>query len=312
MGVEISRASGFSEQMLNAGEIRNWGWELLLKTTPLRMDNGFRWDLTANWSKNNSEVVALYGDLTTLVLETMWSLNIEARKGEPYGVMFGNDVLRCRAPDFTGCTAAQEGLPILSAGGALRTDPERRVVGNYNPDWVGGLMNRFSYGPFDLSILVDGQSGGDVFSVTNYFGDYAGVLARTVEGREDDWDSPGFLNRGVLPDGTVNGEGGVDVRILSQDRFEGTWGKHTLAIDDATYMKLRELRCGYELPESWVGRFGFSGGNVALIARNLFMWAPNCDNIDPETTFDASNRGGLESGQFPSVRSIGFSMTITP
>ncbi|MCK5649950.1 MAG: SusC/RagA family TonB-linked outer membrane protein, partial [Gemmatimonadetes bacterium] len=94
LGVQVSRASGYSSQRLNAGEVRNWGWELLLKATPLRMDNGFRWDLTANWSKNNSEVTELYGDLETLVLGSYWSLNIEARVGEPYGLFFGNGYVK--------------------------------------------------------------------------------------------------------------------------------------------------------------------------------------------------------------------------
>ena len=79
-------ANHFTEQMLNAGEVRNWGWELLLKATPLRMDNGFRWDVTANWSKNNSMVEDLYGDLSSLLLGRYWSLNIEARKGEADGL----------------------------------------------------------------------------------------------------------------------------------------------------------------------------------------------------------------------------------
>jgi TonB-linked SusC/RagA family outer membrane protein len=311
LGVQVSRASGYSTQRLNAGEVRNWGWEILLKAMPVRLDNGFRWNVTANWSKNNSEVTELYGDLETLVLGTYWSLNIEARKGEPYGVMFANGVLRCSGPDYEGCTSEQKGLPLLDADGWLQTDPVRKVVGNYNPDWIGGLQNRFSYGAFDLSVLVDGQKGGDIFSVTNWFGEYAGVLKSTLKGREVDWDDPGYLNKGVLPDGRVNGVD-ADVRILSQERFEDNWGKQELSVDDATYMKLREVRLGYELPAAWVGRFGFSGGNIALIGRNLFLWAPNIDNIDPETAFDASNVQGIEFGQFPSARSIGFSLTITP
>ncbi len=311
LGVQVSRASGYQTQRLNAGEVRNWGWEVLLKSMPVRLDNGFRWNVTANWSKNNSEVTELYGDLKTLVLGTYWSLNIEARQGEPYGVMFANDVLRCTGPDYDGCTKAQKGMPLLDEDGWLQRDTERKIVGNYNPDWIGGLQNRFSYGPFDLSVLVDGQKGGDVFSVTNWFGEYAGVLKSTLKGREDDWDSPGYLNKGVLPDGRVNGVD-ADVRILSQDRFEGNWGIQGLTVDDATYLKLREVRLGYELPSAWLSRFGFSGGNVALIGRNLFLWAPNIDNIDPETAFDASNVQGIEFGQFPTARSIGFSMTITP
>jgi hypothetical protein len=311
LAVQVSRASGYTSQRLNAGEVRNWGYELLVQSNPVHLDNGFRWFLTANWSKNNSEVTELYGDLETLVLGTYWSLNVEARKDEAYGVLFGNGVLRCTGPDYEGCTADQKGLPLLDADGMLQTDPVRRVLGNYNPDWIGGIQNRFTYGPFDLTVLVDGQKGGDVFSVTNWFGEYSGVMKSTLKGREEDWCTPGYLNKGVLPDGRVNGVD-ADVRVCPQDRFEGNWGKQELSVDDATYVKVRELRLAYELPRDWVTRFGFSGGNVALIGRNLFLWAPNIDNIDPETAFDASNVQGIEYGQFPTARSIGLSFTITP
>jgi hypothetical protein len=54
---------------------------------------------------------------------------------------------------------------------------------------------------------------------------------------------------------------------------------------------------------------GFNGGNVSLIGRNLFLWS-KCDNIDPETAFDATNAQGLEFGQHPSVRSYGFSLSL--
>jgi hypothetical protein len=76
-------------------------------------------------------------------------------------------------------------------------------------------------------------------------------------------------------------------------------------------VKLREVRLGYTLPDALMGRMGFSGGDIALIGRNLALWT-NTPNIDPETAYDASNRQGLESGQFPTARSFGFSVSIRP
>ncbi len=312
MGVQIPRGSGYEEQMLNAGDVQNKGWELLLRASPFRSTTGFSWDLTLNWAKNTSEVTELYGDLETLVLGSYWSVNIEARKGEPYGVLFGNPTLRCGVTEdsaYGGICAGNEGLPILDASGNTQPDPVRRVLGNYTPDWVGGLQSRFSLGRWNLNALVQGQRGGDIFSVTDYFGKYAGVLEKSIRGREVDWDDPGVLVRGVLPDGTINGEGGNDVRLLAQDYFEMIYGTHDRSIIDATYLKFRELRIAYELPSSIASWMGFNGGNVALIGRNLFLWS-KADNIDPETAFDASNAQGIEFGQHPSVRSYGFAITL--
>ena len=250
--------------------------------------------MTVNWSKNNSEVTKLFGDLETLVLGSYWSMNIEARLGEPYGVMYGNGYLR-----------DDQGNLLLTSGGNLRRDPERRILGNYNPDWNGGIANRFSLGAFDLSVLVDGQRGGDIFSVTNWFGEYAGVLKSTLRGREIDFCDPGIIIDGILPDGTRN----TSVAVCPEDFFGRNYGINEASIDDASYIKLREVRLGYQLPTSWVSWTGFSAGSFSLIGRNLALWS-NIENIDPETAFDASNVQGIEFGQFPSVRSWGFSLSL--
>lgn len=314
LAVETSAASGFTEQLVNAGIVENNGWELLLRTTPINQPDGFRWDMTVNWSKNNSLVAELYGDTETQVLDSYWSMNIEAREGEPYGVFFGNGYLTCGDSQIEDelCTEANRGEWLLSDDGLPQADTDnRRILGNYNPDWNGGIFNRFSYGPFELSVLVDGQKGGDIFSTTNWWGEYAGVLESSLRGREEDFCTPGITAPGVLPDGSINGDGVDDITVCPQIYFEGQYGNQEAGIDDASYIKLRELRLGYQLPNSLMSRLGFSGGDVAVIGRNLFLWS-EIDNIDPETAFDASNVQGIEFGQFPTARSIGFTLSIRP
>ena len=298
LDVEVSRASGYQRQVLNAGTVENRGWELLLRARPVELDNGFAWDMTVNWSRNDSEVTELFGDLETLVLGDYWSMNIEARLGEPYGAFFGNGYLR-----------NEDGDLLLTANGMPRRDPVRRVLGNYNPDWIAGLQNRFRWGPVEVSVLVDGQAGGDVFSVTNWFGELAGVLESTLRGRENEFCDPGIVVEGILPDGSRNGVGAHEVRVCPQDYFGRNFGIQEASIDDASYIKLREVRIGYELPSAWLDRLGFPGGTLSLIGRNLFLWS-RIDNIDPETAFDASNIQGIEFGQFPTARSIGFALSL--
>jgi TonB-linked SusC/RagA family outer membrane protein len=133
LGVQISSSSGYTSQVLNAGEVNNKGWELLLRTTPIRQAGGFRWDMTLNWSKNTSKVTELHGDLETLVLGSYWSMNIEARKGEPYGAFFGNGYLK-----------DEQGRWILDAGGRPRTHGSRPKQGHYKTDWYGGIKKRLS------------------------------------------------------------------------------------------------------------------------------------------------------------------------
>jgi hypothetical protein len=175
--------------VLNAGEVANKGVELLVRANPLRSTTGLNWDLTINWSKNTSEVTELYPGIETLRLGGQWSVNTEARVGEPYGALYGNPVLRCGVTEDTQYATiceGNDGLPILNESGNRQQDPVRRVLGNYNPDWIGGIQNRFSWGSWDLSFLFQGQYGGDIYSVTDMFGKYAGVLTSSLEGREVD------------------------------------------------------------------------------------------------------------------------------
>ncbi len=292
--VQISGTTGYTSQVLNAGEVSNSGLELLLRATPVQTDD-LRWDMTVNWSKNNSKVVDLYGDLETLVLGSYWSMNIEARKGEAYGVFYGNGYLK-----------DDDGNWIIDSAGRPQRDTNREILGNYNPDWVGGIQNRVTYGPFSVSVLLDGQSGGDIFSVTNWFGEYAGVLESTLRGRETDFCTPGIVVDGVKADGTKN-----DVTVCPEKYFGRNYGNQAAGISDASYLKLRELRLDYVLPDDLMDRLGLSSGSVALIGRNLYLWA-DIPNIDPETAFDAGNSQGIEFGQFPTARSIGFVVSMQP
>ncbi len=158
---QISALTGFTSRFVNAGTIRNTGIELQVTATPIRLDNGFEWEIYGNYSKNNSKVEELYGDLETIVLDSYYGVSVEARKGEPYGQMYGRLYARDSARQHRG---RLQWKPLNASSNPVG------VVGNYNPDWTGGLGNRFSYGAFNLNVLIDTQQGGTVFSMTNRYG----------------------------------------------------------------------------------------------------------------------------------------------
>lgn len=305
LGVQVTPTSGYTNQVINAGKVTNKGFEVAATAVPIRLANGFEWEVRANFGKNESEVAELVGDVQTVVLGTYWSLNVEARLGEPYGALFGNGYLR-----------DENGNIMVSAAGFPRRDPVRRVLGNYNPDWVGSLRNSFRYRGLDLSFLLDTKQGGEIFSVTQMFGRYTGVLAETVAGRCT-YDEPiggmpacdantGIIVEGVGPNGQPN-----QVVVSAEDYWHALYGNHEAHIYDASFVKLRELTLGYTVPQSMTRRLGVSGLNVALVGRNLWVDS-EIPNIDPETAFDASNVQGIEFGQLPTPKSIGFTVTVTP
>jgi hypothetical protein len=195
---------------------------------------------------------------------------------------------------------ASDGLPVR--------DPTQVVLGNYNPDWVGGITNTITYKDLTLSFAIDGQVGGQVYSVTKWFGQYSGILSVTLKGRENDWNDPGY----VVPNAVYQSTGLPDTtHVLAQDYWHNTFYAQEEGIINATYFKLRDLRLAYKVPTSIARRVGFSEATVAIVGRNLLLWAKQ-KTLDPETTFDTGNRQGVENGQLPTARTIGFTLSVRP
>jgi hypothetical protein len=290
--VQVTPMTGVTERMLNAGQISNRGVELLVDATPVRLDNGLEWSVSANYTRNRSNVDELAEGLQSLVLGTYYSLSVQARPDQPYGVMYGRRYVR----DGQGriVVSPTSGLP-------LTTGPIERL-GKYDPDWTGGISTRVSYRGFELSGSLDGRFGGNIFSMTNMHGRRSGVLYESLRGRETAHtiaDGGGFIVPGVkvVAGDTVPN----DIRVTAQAYHKGISSSTTIHEEwlyDATFVKLRELRLGYAVPASFTRRFGVEGMRVALIGRNLALWA-DAPNIDPETAFNASNVQGFEYGQLP-------------
>jgi len=295
LNLTVSPTSGFSSIAINAGEIQNKGLEILLGTTPVRLANGFEWNSTLTWARNRGKVVDLYGSLQTVTIGSAWNATVEARKGERYGVIRGIPLKRDSA---TG--------QLITSGGLLQPGT-RRVMGSIEPDWTGGWSNTFSYKRFVLSALVDIRQGGDIFSISNMFGQYAGVFASTMRGREVDFDNPGVTVKGIdAKTGQPN-----TTTVTSEEYFHGLFQLHEPFIYKNSYVKVRELRVGYDLPTSWAARLNSRAVNLAFVGRNLFTHA-NVPNIDPEFSYTTGNFQGMEFAPLPNARSIGFNLRVTP
>jgi hypothetical protein len=113
------------------------------------------------------------------------------------------------------------------------------------------------------------------------FGQYSGVLAATLQGREHDWND-GFVVPNTVsmiittPPGATKPDTAFvpnTVRVLAQDYWHNTFYANEMGILDASYLKLRELRLAYEVPSSIAQHFGVSAATIALVGHNLLLWA---------------------------------------
>ena len=304
LSTTISSASGFGSQVINAGEIKNSGVELLLTTTPFRAGD-WRWDFDVNLSKNTNEVVDLVEGQTSLVLsESRHRGNfVTADVGEPYGTLKGRKYLRQNAPsDGSDCDST--GPIVHDADGLPMRTSDLCVVGNGTPDVLGGIANTLRFRNVTLSTLIDLRFGGDIFSVTNSAAYDNGLHLNTLEGRAE-----GF----VVGDG-VNQAGETNTVQADPQDYWGRIGGGFVAeefIYDASFVKLRELQISYRLPNRLFARTPIKVAFVSIVGRNLWILHSNVDNIDPESIFNNTHRGiGLEHSGVPQTRSIGVNVNV--
>jgi len=314
MPVELAPSSGFGSIMVNAGEVRNNGFEVLLSGTAITRDN-FNWDVSLNMSKNISEVVSLYQgvDRRVILSGVTGFAFVELRPGEPFGSIYGYDYAR-----------NEKGQKLIDEYG-YAVESEYKNLGDINPDLMGGLSNRLSYKNFHLNFLIDFQLGGEYFSQTKLYHDLFGTSPGSVRGREE-WYSthegilygtpiPGVVPKGYVEDG-VNEETGEpnDVAVQPMLRNVNTIYFNKIVSDyiiEATNVRMRELSLGYNLPQRWLNGSFIRNVNISFIARNLFFFYNASGDYDPESGFNSGSIGNaFELNPMPSTRSYGFSLNL--
>ena len=81
---------------------------------------------------------------------------------------------------------------------------------------------------------------------------------------------------------------------------------------DASYIYLREVKLGYNLPDAWFSRIGAQSARLSLYGRNLWLIKSNAPNVDPSNILNSSsNVQGIEGGALPSLRSYGINLNVS-
>ena len=296
INVPVSPTSGYSNKWINAGKISNNGFDASLNVTPVRALGGdFEWNSTFSFAKNNSRVDALTNGVQTIVLGGSWYLTEEARQGQPYGALYGYTFLH---DPTTGQLLLHDGLPQLGP---------QKVLGTVQPDWTGGWNNEFRYKRLTLSGLVDIHEGGSIFSVTNFFGQYTGVLASTITGRQKDWNNPGLVIKGI---DDATGQENTTV-VTSEEYFQSLFPIHQPFIYKDSYLKLRELRLAFDVPTTLTALMHASQLQIAVYGRNLWT-STKVPNIDPEFSTQTGNFQGVEFASLANPKSFGIQLQVTP
>ena len=295
----ISATSGFGSTIVNIGELKNKGIELLLNAVVVQSKD-FKWDVSFNYTNNVSEVLNLGNNAKG---EPIKAINLEESRlrlweriqhivGRPLGYIIG----------FKHKTTAsgvkiydKDGYPIRSAAA------EQIALGRHPIS--GGFNNTFKYKNWKLDMLVDFRQGGSIVSATNYFAYAYGRGKETLEGRD------GLTILGADESGNSKT---WNIPKENVDNYYSRLGQITENIVyDASFGKLRQLALSYAVPAKFLAKSKFENLTFSLVGRNLALLWSNVPNIDPESGYtSAGNAQGLEYFAMPQTRSFGFNLSV--
>ena len=292
------------EILTNLGEINNRGFEFSINSKNV-VKGDFRWSTDFNITFNKNEVVALindadlFGDAAPNYFSTDRSYVL--RVGEEVGLFYGFDY----AGVYQGGDAPTGTQPFEGgvAGDPLFTDvdgdgeitaSDRTIIGNPNPDFTFGFNNTLSFGDFDLGIFFQGSQGGEIFNMTNVQLNN-GDANTTYE----------YFN--ASQNGTAPRAGNNSNREISS-RF----------IEDGSYIRLKNLALGYNLPSAITDKIGIGNARLSISAQNI-LTITDYSGLDPEVNYAADQAGsnfagntaqGFDFGNYPTVKSVSFSLNV--
>ncbi|MGC4036952.1 MAG: SusC/RagA family TonB-linked outer membrane protein [Chitinophagaceae bacterium] len=324
VAITIDGVSGYTSKTINAATVERHGFEFTLNGTIVKTRD-FTWSATKTlgWLVKNP---------VTKIVEGQDRIQPSNPSGDPnfnwIGAVFSGGALRYASAyqvlnkDWGqliggGYKTGDGGKPLVdpATGLYVGSDPDKDW-GSIVPKITGGFQNLFTYKNFLLNVSFDYQFGGKFFSLTESWGMYSGLLDYTASTND----------RGAnVRDATANG-GGVHVTGVSSvdsktpidmyvdgytyfHQFASGSGLAVPFIHDLSYVKLREVSLGYNVPVRSIGTMSkwIQGATVSLIARNPWLIYSASRNFDPS---EISSVFG-ENGQLPSVRSMGVNVTLT-
>lgn len=294
--LQIPYSSGYSTQIINAGNIKNSGVEIGLTGVPISLKK-FSLELNANWSQNRNKIIALTDGVSTYQIGGIWGVNSYAKVGGSYGDIIGSSFLR-----------DANGNIIVNSNGLPKKDPVNKKIGNIMPDWLANLNATFRYKNVFVNMLFDMRKGSNTYSLSERYGDFAGVTAETARGniRED-----GIVFKGVTEDGKPNTVSVSPQLLYSTANLTGINEYNTY---DGTYIKFRELSINYQFLQKTLSFTHFiKSATIGFGVRNLAILKSNMPKgFDPEVTSGGTDSGlGFEYGYIPTNRSYNFKLQIT-
>lgn len=294
----------------NIGSLQNTGFEFSVNYQPT-ISSQLQWSVSLNGTFQSNKLL----DLALVEGQDFLQLGDNLRRnyhrleeGQAFGNFVGyeTDGLYQTVEEVAASaqpTARPGDMKYVDQNGDGIIDGQDFVVlGNAYPDFFGGITNNLTYGNFNLSVFFFAMLGQESFNYQLAQWKYdlsSSEFNKFAEVATDRWTGPGTSNdiprAGYKP---INISDGPDGAI---DRM----------VEDASFLKLRNITLTYNLPKSLLSRVGITNANVYLQGNNLLVFT-KFSGFDPE----GSNMGGsatllpVNANLYPATRNYMLGLQI--
>jgi TonB-dependent starch-binding outer membrane protein SusC len=288
---QLLPSSGVSGTILaNVGETENKGFEMSIHSENFiaKKSGDFSWTTDLNLGLNRNKIVSLSSGQAQDIGNGWF-------EGQPIDVIYdytklgiwqtteATEMAKITSPTFV---AGDIKIKDLNGDGKIDATNDRSIIGKFEPDFVFGFTNRFSFKNFDLGVVTYGQVGGTLVSTIFQGQSYLNRLdGRRNNLKVDYWTTTNPTN--AYP------------RINSGT--QATYNS-TLGYFDASYLKIKTITLGYNIPEKLLKRYSISGLRVYASCNNvvtLFSPYMKAGGVDPQPTnyFSVENGGGIQQSR---------------
>ncbi len=300
LAVNLPYTNGFGSISRNAGSVQNRGLELELNTVNIQSGD-FKWKSSFNFTTVQNKVTKLVDGIPPLANpDSAITLSYVDYYGVTRTAIQGRPLLPQYTTEYAGVNPATGRPMFYDYAGNITYTPitprDQRYLGTQLPKFYGGFLNTITYKGVSLDVFFQYDYGRrSLNSQTSFLAELAGrdfnALRSVYDAR---WQKPGDITD--VPR-TINGN--AETRGVSSLN-----GSRTL--EDASYLRLKQLRLNYSIPALIGKKIGASKANIYVQAQNLITWT-NWTSYDPEFI----DLGAGSSGVVPNSRSYTAGINLT-
>jgi len=321
LNAKLPTIMGYGSSLKNIGKVQNQGLEFTVNSVNLDKKNSLTWNTSFNISFNRNKVLELAENQEALGSFLNWDGNYRnlplyiARVGEPIAMFYGYIWEgNYQYTDFNGSssgvytlknTVADNGsgrdqvkpgdIKYRDINGDLTINAQDQVViGDPNPDFIGGITNNFGYKGFDLNVFFQFSVGSDVYNANRLIFEGSGRPQQNMFATYIDRWTPENQNN------TYYRSGGFGPHSYS-----------SRVVEDGSFIRLKTVQLGYNFPKELTSKIRLKNIRAYVSGQNLYTWS-KYQGFDPEVSSrNSALTPAFDYSVYPRARTVTFGLNVT-